>query len=56
MNYIMNVCAYSVIFDFISLVVLLEKNKEILEIMMKHGIIDALCEVFSTCQDEDTLV
>ena len=24
--------------------------------MMKHGIMDGLCEIFSTCQDEDILV
>ena len=36
--------------------VLLDKKKELLDMMLKHGIIDGLCEVFSTCQDEDTLV
>ena len=36
--------------------VLLDNKTEILDMMMKHGIIDGLCEIFSTCSDEDTLV
>ena len=36
--------------------VLLDKKTELLDLMMKHGIIDGLCEIFSTCQDDDTLV
>ena len=34
----------------------LDKKTEILDIMTKHGIMDGLCEIFSTTQDEDILV
>ena len=36
--------------------VLLDKKKAILEMMIKHGIMEGLCEIFSTSNDEDTLV
>ena len=36
--------------------VVLDKKTEILDMMIKHGIMDGLCEIFSTCQDEDILV
>ena len=37
-------------------VVLLEKETEVLELMIQHGIMESLCELFCTCEDEDTLV
>ena len=40
----------------IRIVVLLDKEIEVLEMMIEHGILEKLCEIFSTCQDEDTLV
>ena len=60
----MNVYIYLLLFfyclyiyaDFIFVDVLLDQKTEILDMMMKHGIIDGLCEIFSTCSDEDTLV
>ena len=36
--------------------VLLDKKEEILDMMIKDGIMEGLCELFSSCQDEDTLV
>ena len=36
--------------------VLLDKKTEILDMMIKHGIMEGLCEIFSRCQDEHTLV
>ena len=36
--------------------VLLDKKNEILDTMINHGIMAGLSEIFSTCQDEDTLV
>ena len=42
--------------DLIFADVLLDKKKEILDMMLKHGIMEGLCEIFSTSTDEDTLV
>ena len=36
--------------------VLLDKKKEVLDMMLHHGIMEGLCEIFCTCEDEDTLV
>ena len=36
--------------------VLLDTKKELLDMMIKHGIMEGLCEIFSTSNDEDTLV
>ena len=40
----------------IVLVVVLDKKNEVLYMMLKHGIIDVLCEIFSTSKDEDVIV
>ena len=37
-------------------VVILEKRKDVFDMMLKYGLIDGLCNIFSTCKDEDTLV
>ena len=42
--------------DSILVVVLLDKKTEVLDMMIKHGIMDSLCEIFSTSSDKDTLV
>ena len=36
--------------------VLLNKEIDVLELMIDHGVMESLCEIFSTCEDEDTLV
>ena len=36
--------------------VLLDKETEVLEMMIEHGIMERLCDIFCTCQDEDTIV
>ena len=51
----MNVCTLSG-WVFISVVVLLDKKKDVLDMMVKHGIMEGLCEIFSASNDEDTLV
>ena len=38
------------------LVVVLEQKKEVLDMMIKYGIMDGLCDIFSTSTDENTLV
>ena len=35
---------------------LLDKKTEVIDMMVKHGILEGLCEIFSTSSDEDTLV
>ena len=59
-SYILNVCASFVDYLFcptyIFIDVLLDKQKEVLDTMIQHGIMDGLCEIFSTSADEDTLV
>ena len=57
----MYICLFSLLFiwpDYFLFFVdgLLDKKKEILEMMIKHGIMEGLCEIFSTSTDEDTLV
>ena len=39
-----------------ALVIIVGKDVEILEMMINHGVLDLLCEIFSTSQDEDLLV
>ena len=56
----MNVCYFdsvhfAIIIRLIS-VVLLDKELEVLSLMIQHGILERLCEIFCTCKDEDTLV
>ena len=53
--YISFICSfYSSALVFID--VLLDKKTELLDLMIKHGIIDGLSEIYSTCSDEDALV
>ena len=52
--YNLSFCLYNP--DLIFLVVVLDKQHDILGMMMKHGIIEVLCQIFSTSQDKDTLV
>ena len=46
---------YSIILHFF-IDVILDKQPEVLSMMMKHGLLEGLCEIFSTSEDEDTLV
>ena len=34
----------------------MSQNTELLTIMIKSGLVEGLCEIFSTSTDEDTLV
>ena len=56
----MNVCSSftccSLYYPTFFVDVLLDKKKEILDMMIMHGILEELCEIFSTSTDEDTLV
>ena len=42
--------------DFLFGGVLLDKKTEVLDIMIKHGVLSGLCKIFSSSTDEDTLV
>ena len=37
-------------------VIIVDKDREVLELMINHGVLEGLCEIFSTSQDEDLLV
>ena len=49
--------SFSFRFDFFFVpVIIVEKDREVLELMINHGVLEGLCEIFSTSQDEDLLV